>query len=45
VTIESAEDVQRALGSDTVGSHTTLVVLRGGARTSFDAIVGERPAR
>jgi S1-C subfamily serine protease len=43
--IEGAEDVQRALGSDTVGSAVTLAVLRGGTRASFEAIVSERPAR
>jgi len=43
--IEGADDVQRALGGDTIGKRTTIEILRGGARQAVAATIGERPNR
>jgi S1-C subfamily serine protease len=43
VPIEGAEDVQRALGSDSIGARRTLEILRGGTVLHLEATVGERP--
>jgi S1-C subfamily serine protease len=42
--IESAEDVQHALGGESVGARRGLDILRGGARLTLEAVVGERPS-
>jgi S1-C subfamily serine protease len=40
--VEDAEDVQHALGSDTVGTPVLLHLLRGGERREISVVVGER---
>jgi S1-C subfamily serine protease len=41
--IEDSDDVQRALGSDSVGATRTLHVLRGGEARELAITIGERP--
>jgi len=43
VPVEGAEDVQRALGGDSIGTRVALEILRGGTRGRVDAVIGERP--
>jgi len=45
VPIEGADDVQRALGGNSVGAERTLEILRAGTRTTLRATIGERPGR
>jgi S1-C subfamily serine protease len=41
--VEDSDDVQRALGSATVGTSQTLRILRGGIARELTATIGERP--
>jgi S1-C subfamily serine protease len=43
--LASPEDLLRLLGPDMVGRSLSLELVRGGARTSADLLVGERPRR
>jgi serine protease DegQ len=42
-TVEDSDDVQRALGGDSVGSTQALLVLRAGERRELAVSIGERP--
>jgi len=43
--LESPDDLLRLLGSDMVGRTLNLELVRAGARTTADLLVGERPRR
>ena len=44
VAIEGAEDVQSALGGDSVGARRTIRILRAGSVAAIEATIGKRPS-